>query len=424
MKELWNYIAPSFFSDKIAKQAPRRGVGSILIVAILAVVFSVLGIIAAYTLTFNANYGNTSALVETVERAFSADGATVEIKDGVLYSDRIVDTVASDEDRQKYSRGYDIVIDTRAVDTLDDFSAYCVSKSGKEISYEEYIELDRDAKTLYSFAIRYSGKERVIDDEWVAKCESYLDGATDEATVKAYADVKKKSDDEYASAVYDLYVRTYYPSLTAYENDGGAPKTRNYYYHNYFRREKIIFVFCDSMIGSFVTDFGAKNSLYGYYGGLKDGVVGSSAADVKQFVCGCAAGAQAVNVYSAIMGFFSVAPFIILAVVAVSVMLFCLNKLMKLDELKFGAAAKTVCAFVTVAALIAALATFALGFFVSQSLLAWLDGVVLFAVLVIRIAVMLGRSFVEHKRASKQNAENEENTAAAAEVHDNDIVCG
>ena len=134
MKELLKYIFPSFFSDKIAGQAHDRGAGSIIIVAVLAAVFSALGIIAAYAIPVKTNFYNTSELVATVERAFSSDGAALEIKGGVLCSDRIIDTVASEADKLEYSLGYDIVVDTRDVDTLDDFYAYCVSNSGNEIS--------------------------------------------------------------------------------------------------------------------------------------------------------------------------------------------------------------------------------------------------------------------------------------------------
>ncbi|MDE7464035.1 MAG: hypothetical protein K2M48_03305, partial [Clostridiales bacterium] len=142
MKEWFKFIGLSFFSDKIAKQAPSRGMGNMFLAALLSAVFLLVGLIMAYTLTFDANYANTPQLVATVERALSADGAALEIKDGYLYSDRIIDTVSYDEDRKNYSRGYDIIIDTRKAETFDDFTAYCVSKSGKEITYEEYLELD------------------------------------------------------------------------------------------------------------------------------------------------------------------------------------------------------------------------------------------------------------------------------------------
>lgn len=405
MKELWKYIVPSFFSDKIAKQAPNRGVGSVLLASLFAVIFLALGLVAAYTLPFKANFNNTSELVATTERAFSEGGATLEINNGVLCSDRIIDTVSNENDRKEYFRGYDIIVDTRNVDTFDDFYAYCVTNSGSEISYEEYLEKDADVKTLYTFKIKYSGVERVIDDEWINKCESYLDTVTDASIVSAYAEVKNKPANEYAAALYNLYVKAYYPPLTAYERDGTAPKTRNYYYFGYGDREKIIFVFCDAMVCAYLTDFGAKNTFYGYYAGLGDGKIGSSVEDIKQFVYKSVGGASAVTVYSAVMGFFSVAPFIVLVVIALSVALFCLTKLLKVNELNFGAAAKTVCSFITVAALISALITFALGFLVSQSLLAWLEGVVLFAVIAIRMVVMLICSSIERKREDKQTAQ-------------------
>lgn len=417
MKELLKFIGPSFFSDKIARRAPARGVGSILLAAFLAVVILLLGLIGAYALPFNANFNNTPELVSTVERAFGEGGAALEIKDGVLHSDRIIDTVASAEDRQAYSAGYDVVVDTRAADTFDDFYAYCTTESGKEIPYEEYLEKDEDVKTLYRFAVRYSGTERVIDEEWIEKCESYLDGAADEETASAYAEVKKKTGDEYSAALYNLYVRAYYPSLTAYESDGNAPRTRNYYYYNYADRDKILYVFNDSMIGVYATNTGAKNTFYGIYTKLGDGKIGTSAAAVNDFISTCYSGATAITVYSAVMGFVSVAPFMVLVVLAVIFLLFCLTKLLKLDELRFGGAAKTVCSFITVAAVFAAIAIFALGFVASQSLLSWLEAIVLFAVLAIRVAVMLIISAAENRRKAQDNGETaaEVNAAQATE---------
>lgn len=405
MKEWFKFIGLSFYSDKIAREAPHRGLGNVFLAAFLAVLILLLGLIAAHTLTFSVNYGNTPELVATVERVFSDGGAALEVENGVLRSDRIIDTVANETDRQNYFRGYDIILDTRKADAFDDFTAYCVTKSGNEITYEQYLELDADTKTLYTFKIRYSGVERVIDDEWVNKCEAFLDGKTDDSTVKAYAEVKKKTGDEYNAALYELYVRTYYPSLKAYESNGGAPKTRNFYYHEYGSRQKILFVFCDSMLGSFETSLGAKHTFYGYYGKLPDGKIETGKAAAKDFIIKSFKGATAITVYNAVMGFFSVVPFVILVAVAVVVALFCFTKLLKLEELKFGAAGKIVCSFLVWSALFTALGVFALGYLVSQSLLAWLEGVLFFAVLMIRTAVMLIRSAVAQKR-ERQNLEN------------------
>lgn len=424
MKEWLKFIGLSFFSDKIARQAPRRGLGNIFFAAIFAVVFLLIGLIAAYTLTFGANYNNTPELVATVERAFSDDGAALEIKDGVLYSDRIIDTVANADDRQKYFRGYDIVVDTRSADTFDDFTAYCVTQSGKEITYEEYLELDADTKTLYKFNVRYSGKERVIDEAWINMCEAFLDGRTDDNTVDAYAEAKQKSGEQYAAAVYELYVRTYYPSLGEYESDGNAPKTRNYYYHNYRQNEKLLYVFNDSMIGSFETKTGAKQTFYGTYAKEPNGKIGTSPSEINDFISASFSGATAITVYNAVTGFFSVVPFIVLVVIAAIVALFCFTKLLRLEEIKFGAAAKTVCAFLAWSSIITAIATFAFGFLISQALLAWIEGVTLFVVLAVRIAVMLIRSTVERRRADAAEENEHKSTENRAEGNCNDLVCG
>lgn len=424
MKEWFKFFGLSFFSDKIAKQAPRRGLGNILLSAVLGALFLILGLIMAYTLTFYANFGNSPEFTATVERAFSADGARLEVKDGKLISDCVIDTVASEADSEKYSRGYDIVVDTRAADAYDDFTAYCVSASGKRITYEQYIELDVDSKTLYKFKVEYSGNERVIDEAWVQKCESYLDGREDERTKAAYEEVKKKPSSQYPAALYELYVRTYYPSMKAYESDGKAPKLRNFYFHNYGKRDNILFVFCDSMLGTFETGTGAKHTFYGYYDDIKDGAIGTSPQAAREFIKDSFNGATAITVYNAVIAFFSVAPFIVLVVLAVSVALYCITRLLKLEELKFGAAAKTVCAFIAWSAVITAVATFALGFLVSQSLIAWLEGVLFFAVLMIRTAVMLGRDAAARKRELRKERENGDADASQTEVTVNDTLRG
>lgn len=406
MKEWLKFISLSFYSDKIAMQAPRRGFGNVFLSAVLSFVFLLLGLIASFTVPFDANYKNTPDLVATVERALSVDGASLEIKNGTLYSDKIIDTVANEGDRQNYSRGYDIIIDARSAGTFDDFTAYCVSQSGKEITYEHYLELGEDEKTLYEFKILYSGRTLDVDEALKEKCEAYLDGAADEETLKSYDEIKNKTGEEYANALYDLYVRTYYPALTAYESDGGAPKTRNYYYHNYRDREKILYVFNDSMMGAYVTKTGAKNTFYGYYGNMFEREIGHSAEEANGFIKESFKGAVSMTVFGSVMSFFSVAPFTVLVAFAVIIALFCFTKLLKLDELKFGAAAKIVCAFVATAALITALVTFALGFLVSQNILAWLEGIVFFAVLMIRTAIMLIIAAVKRKREQKESTNN------------------
>ncbi len=421
MTEGLKYIGLSFFSHKTATRAPERGLGWLFLAALLGILFLLFGLIAAHTLTFKANYRNAPQFTETVRLAFSDDGAPLTVKSGTLYADRIIDTVGNTDDKQNYSRGYDVILDTRPAKTYDDFTAYCVSDSGKEISYEQYLELDADVKTLYKFKIRYSGNERVIDGEWVQKCESYLDERTDDKTADAYAEVKKLSGDKYTDALYDLYIRSYYPSLTEYERDGSAPKTRNYYYQNYSDRKNTLFVFCDSMVGSFVTKTGAEQTFYGHYGKLDNGAIGTSAAAIDDFIVMSFKGASAMTVYNAIINFFFTMPFIILVAVAVIVIMFCMTKLLKHDELTFGAAAKTVCGFIPWSALFAGFVTFALGFLVSQSILSWLTGAAFFLVLAIRTAVMLTISSMAKKRAAraedgKESDPSEPRQAAAQET--------
>ncbi len=410
MKYWLKCIGLSFFSDRIAKSAAKRGIGNIFFAAFITVVFLLLGTIFAAVFTFETNYNNTPELVATVEAAFSSPDVMLEIKGGKLTCPVIIDTVSNEDDRSKYSRGYDIIIDTRDANTFDDFTAYYETQSGKRISYEEYYDLDADVKTLYTFGIEYSGVERVIDDAWVQKCETYLYAADEQSIVDAYAEVKKLTGSEYDRALYNLYIKAYYPDLSAYETGGNAPKTRNYYYHNFGSRNKTVFIFNDSAVGLFETKFGAAHVFYGYYNGIPDGEIGKSAEEIKQFIFDAADGATSLVVYNCVMNFLLLVPFTVVIAVAVSVLLFCMTKLLKLDDIKFGAAAKIVCSFLIVSSLISALITFALGFLVSETLVYWLSGVALFAMLFIRTAVMLIRDKAAKRREEKTEVNSAEPT--------------
>ncbi len=419
MKNWLKFIGLSFFSDDIAKSAAKRGLGNILFAALLTVVFLLLGTIFATVLTFETNYNNTPELSATVEAAVSSPDITLEVKDGRLSASAIIDTIGNEADKDKYSRGYDLILDTRDANTFDDFTAYCETQSGKRITYEEYTELDADVKTLYTFGIEYSGVERVIDDEWVNRCETYLDSVESKAVADEYAEVKKLDGSEYRSALYNLYVKAYYPDLSAYETGGNAPKTRNYYYYKYGSRGNTLFLFNDSAIGTYKTKFGASHTLYGNYSEVPDGEVGKSAADADEFIFDCVDGATAVVVYNCVMNFFLLVPFTVVIVIAVSVLMFCMRKLLKLDEIKFGAAAKIVCSFLIFSSLISAIVTFCLGYLVSESLIYWLSGLTLFVVLLIRTAVMLIRDRMamrrEESRAESADAEEHGETSERKE---------
>ena len=403
MKSWLKFISLSFFSDKIANEAPKRGYGNLFLAAVLAIVFMALGMMGATFLPFSSFYHRSSDFRATVEKLLVSDDSRVSIAvaDGVLSADAFVDTVSNEADAAKYSAGgYDVVVDTRPSGLYDDFTAYCVSNSGAEITYEEYLGLNDDMKTLYTFRIRYSGKELVLDGDAVAKYESYLDGVTEREITDAYKELKKTAGSGYASALYELYVKAYYPDLSAYETQGAAPKLRNFYFHNYFERETILFVFDDSIIGRFATDGGIPITFYGFFDDMPDGTVEPTAQGMEDFIVDSFASSVPLMIYANMSGFFSVVPFVILIVVLLSVALMCMKRIIRSDALTFGGAGKTVGAFTMIGGLLAGVITLLLGFALSSRYAIAVSCISFFAVLLVRLAVMIIADCVRRKRTA------------------------
>ena len=421
MKSWLKFFFLGFFSDKLAKEAPSRSYLNLVLSGVLAAILIFCGYIASVFIPFRANYRGAEQLITVIANVFtesSHDRISLEIRQGKLSAgrgqtgpDKVLDTRTDDGAAEAYSTGgYTVVVDTRPAEGVyDDFTAYCQTASGKEISYEEYLKLNDDEKTLYTFKIRYSGNERVLNGEWIARCEEYLDGRTDEETVKSYAEVKKLTGGEYKNAVYELYVKSYYPDLSQYETSGKAPMVRNAYYHNYTDGNKFLFLFDDAVVCSFVKDNGLTVTFYGFYNDIEDGIVQPTADALEDFIVKCYNGSAAITVYSALINVMLYLPFVVVVVILLAFITLCVRKLLKVDGARFGGCVKTIGVFLVYAALLAALIALCCGFFAEKSTLLAACIISFFLILAVRAAIML---IIEKVRAVRQ-PENK-----------NDTVCG
>ncbi|MDE7329590.1 MAG: hypothetical protein K2N30_00620, partial [Clostridia bacterium] len=285
MKSWLKFFGLSFFSDKIAKEARIRGILNCVLGFVLALVFIFCGVLAANTVPFYTHYDNASRFKQFVYSAM--EKADLSVKEGKVSCGEIINTHLNGADAEKYSQeGYNLVIDTRPSTALDDFEAYCVAKDGTEISYEDYLALSEEDKGGYDFKIRYTANELILTDELTAGHEKYLGESANEEIKKQYDElVQKKADmtaEEYKSAVYALYIKAYYPNITAYERAGEVPLLRSFYYRNYLyssKTEKSLFIFEDVLFGYFATDAGIAVNFYGYYGNAEEGAITATGAD-------------------------------------------------------------------------------------------------------------------------------------------------
>lgn len=415
MKGWFKFVTLSFFSDKISSQAPERGYGTVFLTVAVAVLFLVLGFVGALLAPFRTLYRGATDFKGTLEDVFCGDGAVkLTVSDKKLSAEfgtagKVrIDTVADEGDKKYASRGYDVIVDMRPAGLYDDFTAYCVTESGEKISYERYLELSGDEKNKYKFAVEYSGNELVIDDEKVGEYESYLAGSQDKAVAEAYKNLPDKTAATYKKELYELYVKAYYPDLSAYETSG-APKLRNYYYHNYLDRNKIIFIFDDAVIGNFVSGTGAQTAFYGFYEKLGDGDIAGTPRGIEDFLVNAYSASSQLMLFANMSGMVMAIPYTVIIVILLSAILYCLRMLIKCDELSFGGSVKTVAAYSPAAGLIAGLIEFAFGFVVSARYFTMVGCLAFFATVLVRIAVS---TIVKKVRKAKADGKNTDDAAS------------
>ena len=412
-----------YFSNQRAKQAQKRGLRMMFLAIVLSALLFLFGLIASATLPVGFLYRNAGDLRATAERTFSEIQMTVvngKIIAGTTEQGNqlVANTVTNQEDERKYSvNGFDVVVDTRPVELFDDFVAVCVTEGGKEISYEEYLSLDSEEKTLYTFQVKYSGNERVIEDSWKIRCEDYLNASTDETVAEKYAEVKTLSGQEYLNALYELYVTAYYPDLSAYETDGGAPKLRNSYTHNYSENQNILFVFDDSLIARFTSGNGEQHVFYGFYLDMADGAVEINFDSAHDFILQSFKSANAITVYSCIINFMMLIPYLVFISFIVMLITYCLCRVINKEKIQFGAIAKIECNFLLWTVIFTDLIVMALSLFISQSKLFGMACVVFFAVYLLRAVLFVLIEWRNNQLKTATLAAEEDKTATQVQAN-------
>lgn len=405
MKDWLKFFGLSFFSDKIVKTAHERGVMNCVLGFVLTLVFIFCGVLAANTVPFYTHYANAAGY-----RSFLYDlpsGLNIDLGGGLAYADKQVNTLLSSADAQLYGKnGYDLVVDTRPADTLDDFVAYCVAKDGqKEISYEHYLELPDEDKAEYDFKVRYTPDELVLTDELAQKHELFLSESADTETANSYARLAQQKDElsarEYRLKLYALYVKAYYPDMSAFERVGEVPLLRSYYYRNHLNSndiKKCMFVFSDVLIGFFDTDNGLSVTFYGSYADVRDGTL--TAQNVDAFIKDVFASSVSASSNIYLMNTCKYIP-IIAAIPLILAFLLKLFFVLRRDDRnkKLSFCIKVECAYLTVASLLTAIVLFVCGFFVSSGTLNVLPLIVFAAVMTVRTVAFMSAEVIRAKRA-------------------------
>lgn len=378
MKSWLRFFGLSFFSDKIASEAVKRGFVSVALALCLSFVFFLFGYYGADVLPFSVKYDGAESYKQFITQTFS--NVDVEIKDEKANCARKINSYT--EDKDFCLNGYNLIIDTRPSDMLIEFTQVAV-KGDSEISYEEYLSLSDGQKEGYKIQTVYTDKKLDITDEKLQVYETFLvadDGA------KSDFNALDKNADDYALQTYYLFVKHYYNSVSSLVMGAKAPVLRDYYYRNYITggNAYYFYVFDNMLAGSFKTDSGVPTVFGGYFNKCADGKI----EDVHSFISEVYYDTAVYTFTSYFVSTVSQLHLLIFIPIILAFIMWGVGKAVKDGwEKTYGGCFKIVNSFVWFSALIAAVITFVCGWFVSARLMyAWMS-IIFGGILLIRTAI-------------------------------------
>lgn len=423
------YFFGGFFLHKLSLENERRNLFNALLALALSFVLFLVGLYAGYVASFSTHLNNSSQFENTVKQVFGKDGVKLVVKDGIATSvgnARPIDTfggvgTAPDTDMQ-------VVVDTNPTDqNYAEFEAYCIlnGDDNSEITYADYLNLTEEQQAKYSFAIRYTGKPLVIDEQKIEIYNAHLQAASNKQSpfykVEIAADYAALSQDDadYESKLYELYVASYYPTLSSFERFVAAPSMKTYYTQQIAEAEQYFVILDDMCFGRFVADNGAAVEFSGFFVNIDNRVLDGSTQTDEQLIENAttlvcyAFGASKSNVMSVyVINAVSSFPIIVVAefIVALAAW-FAIKK--SHGEFGFGACVKTVFLYFFVASLLMFVLCFGLSFALSREIVYTIFVVGLFATVLVRSAVFcvtecvrsLHRYRAEHETEQQDSSE-------------------
>ena len=407
-----------FFSDKYAEKAIKGGFGLLSINIILAIVVIFFGSVFAEFSAFYPRYDSAADFDRTVNNLFAPSDKDNEISlfigedkcvtasrgGGAYEKTMLVNTFLSGDDRAAYSSGgFNVVIDTRDAYLYDDFEAYCESNGGdgSTITYEEYLTLTEVAKKNYDFKIRYTPNEVDLSDEKTGERVDYLlnNAGSAEAIEKLNNELStgEISDTAYKNDVWVLYVKSYYPDLSEYETTADAPLVRNYYYYNYTLKGEndYLFVFSDSIVGSFTAADGNVEEFYGFFVKFPYGRI----TDSKSFVKTAYSASVDLHIYVGLMNVMRFMPlYILMPLVAVLISYLIVYIGEREKARKFSEVLKIISSFILWSAIFAVAITAVLSFFIKREMIFTIVSVLYFVVIMIRSIIWFSADIAKRRK--------------------------
>ena len=415
----------SFFSDKIASRAAKKGATLIIISLIFTFVFFFCGYLGASVVPFSTHYKNAYGYRSFLYGVFTDENALNLAMDGgkakVTKSDnteiQVVNTYENATDAEKYAKnGYNLIIDTRSSRSFIEFEEYAVN-GDERISYETYLGLGKAEKSNYQLRVHCTDELYTIGEKEVTKFTAFFDDITssesknyNSAAAIAYKKLNKNAP-SYNDDLYRLYVKYYYTDISSVVTGESVPVLRDYYYREYVHNSNshYFYIFDDMCAGSFETNNEIPVVFGGYCESFADDAVikNQSIQEVDAFVNNLFYNTVPLTIATYLVNTLMLTVYVIFMPLILAFIMWIVGKFFAKGclENRYIECYKIVSSFVFFTALITSLLVFFMSFGVSASLLYKITPYIFLGILLIRvIAYCLDMSI--HKRKALKKSQN------------------
>lgn len=420
IKQWFKTYCLGFFSDKIAQDAPKFGFGCVILSLVLSFLFILFGYYGADVVPFSTHYNKAESYKEFIHSAFD-NGIELTIENHLGTSEKVINTYTNEEDATYKKNGYNLIVDTRPSDTLIEFEQVALRDGNSEnkISYEEYLELDKQTQKEYKLAVGFSDKLLEITPEMTETHTVFLEKTSDEnlndydkTCAEDYKYLKENKsnygEEEYAKELYYLYVKYYYTGVESTLSRAKAPVLRDYYYANFVVADNAyyLYVFDDMCAGSFETDSGVPVVFGGYFKKCADGKVTDIDAFIREIYYDTTSYTFISYFASTVSQLFT----LVLAPLIITLLAWGIGKAVKNGwEKSFAGCYKIINVFVWVTVLITALILFIGGFITSARLMYKFIPVIFGGILLIRTVIYCTVSAAKNRKELKASKAVDEN---------------
>lgn len=407
LKAWLQYLFGGFFSNKIVIKNVGRSFVNAGFSLILAVVILFFGLYLGHVAAFPYHLGKSEGYVQAIQEAVD-NGLVLEVEDGVATANIVINTIDNETDATEYRRnGVELIVDTRAIDTMYVHLDIQATNEDQNITYEAYLDLSDSEKSDYSLEVNLTSD--VIDlGLFKDTAEAFLDLVTNAQNPDFNSDIAQEynalkldtdlSPEAYAKQLYVVYAKAYYPDLSEYSLP--VTPTLHHYYSSLITDEiEYLTIYGDMCAGSFVRE-DITVYLNGYYTDISD--FSSQTESMQSFLIASFRSARGVTAFIYVINLLQMYPYVLIVWIVMTIVAFIVAKLFRHKSLGdiFGDLT-IIGVFLLMTSIISSLIGFISSFFLSREIAYMLATLSMYVVLVVRTILLLIPEMINQVRRNR-----------------------